>query len=265
MTDTPADIIAQADEALQDLETVLASAVVKATEAVNANPSAANLKALEAAKQSLADYRASKAAEKKPEEKQLKNIREVAAYLQAEGWKISERKAYDDKRLIKCQKDGTYIARDADEYAQRYLQRLDGSDPDEGLTAVKLRKEIELHDERIERERRRNKVEAGKLILRSRVEQQLAARASFLLSDLETFAHSRMTDIVEAVLDGQGVPPEAETYAAELKGRIVPELIAAFNSQLRQWIDRYSQPVHFQAPLVNDLEDLDQDLEEDAE
>jgi hypothetical protein len=265
MTDTPADIIAQADEALQDLETVLASAVVKATEAVNANPSASNLKALQSAKQSLADHRALKAAEKKPEEKQLKNIREVAAYLQAAGWKISERKAYDDKRLIKYQKDGTYLAKDADEYAQRYLQRLNGNDAAEGLAAVKLRKEIELHDERIERERRRNKVEAGKLILRSRVEQQFAARASFLLSDLETFAHTKMTDIVEAVLDGQGIPPEAETYADELKARIIPELIAAYNTELRRWIDRYSQPIHFQAPMVSELEDLDEDLDEDAE
>jgi hypothetical protein len=245
MTETPADIIAQADEALQDLETVLASAVVKATEAVNANPSAANLKALEAAKQSLADHRAQRAAEIKPEEKQLKNIREVASYLQAEGWKISERKAYDDKHLIKRQKDGTYLVRDADEYAERFLQRLDGTDADEGLAAVKLQEEINILKEKREQLRRRNEIDAGKWIRRGRVESMLAERAAFLCADLDTFIHNFMPQLVEMC----GGNTEA-----------VPEMIAFGIEEKEKWLDRYAQPVPFMAPVPGETEE---DAEED--
>lgn len=247
MTETPADIIALADEALQDLETVLAAAVVKATEAVNANPTTANLKALEAAKQALAECRARKAAEKKPETQRFKNIREVAAYLQAEGWKISERKTYDDKRLIKCQKDGSYIARDVDEYAYRYLQRQDGTDSEHGLGTAKLQEEIAILKQKHEQIRRRNEIEAGKWIRRSRVESMLAERAVFLCSDLDTFIHNFMPRLVEMC----GGNSDA-----------VSEMIAFATEEKEKWLDRYAQPVPFMASVVAE-EDEESDSEVD--
>jgi hypothetical protein len=235
MTDAQADIIAQADEAMQDMEAVLSTAVVKATQAVHQNPTSANIKTMEAAEQALSDCRARKAAEKKPEAQRFKNIREVATYLQAAGWKISERKAYDDKRLIKCQRDGSYIARDVDEYADRYLQRLDGTDSEDGLGTAKLQEEIAILKQKHEQIRRRNEIEAGKWIRRSRVESMLAERAAFLCSDLDTFIHNFMPRLVEMC----GGNSDA-----------VSEMIAFASEEKEKWLDRYAQPVPFMAPVV---------------
>jgi hypothetical protein len=246
----------------QEKEKALTAVVRKAIAAVKKNATVENLRLLKAAEEDLAACRASLSAT--PAERSFKNLREVAAYLTDErGYKVSERKVYDDKRQFRRQADGTYLASDVDDYASRFLPKKDGSDDnDNGLAAIKAQKENELLEEKIRRERRRNQVETGRLIQRSKVDHQLAARASFLLSDIEAFAHGKLPDIAEQVLDATTAPPEAAGYLAELKNRIGPELIDTFTRELRTWIDRYSQPLQFQAPMAADLDDIDDDNED---
>lgn len=257
MTKKATDITLQQEE-----EQVLTAAVRKAVAKVKKEASVANLKALEATKKALAEFHAAKAARNNPEERILKNLTEVAAYLSEErGFKVSERKVYDDKRLIKKQSDGTYIVRDAEEYAAQFLQKKDGSSDDNGQAAIKAQKENELLEEKIKRERRRNQIETSKLILRSKVDQQLAARAAFLISDLEAFATGKLPEIADAVLDSTETPAELAPIIIELRNKIGPELSAAFLTEMRKWLDRYAQPIQFQAPMINDY-DLEDDTEE---
>ena len=237
-----------------DTEQILTDARAKALRAVKKSATAANLKNLEAAEKAVRDFQAAKSAEAHPGERRLKNIPDVHAYLTEEKkYKVSERKLYEDKRLIIKQPDGSYLAKDAEDYANRFLPKLDGSDDTEGgLAKIKQQKENELLDEKIQRERRRNKVETGKLILRSRVDQQLAL-----------FGHSQLPEVVEQVLDAKAAPPEVADYIIELKTRLVPEMIAAFLKEKKKWMDRYSQPLQFQAPLASILEEMEEDLEEE--
>lgn len=256
MTKTAPDI-----SLLREEEQILTAALRKAMAVVKKTATVKSLRGLEATKKALADFQAAQAARLKPEERPLKNLTEVAAYLAEErGFKVSERKVYDDKRLIKKQTDGSYLVRDAEEYAAQYLQKKDGSDTDNGLQRDKQEKENLLLDEKIKREQRRNQIETGKLILRSKVNQQLAARAAFLISDLEAFAHSKLPEIAEHALDTTSVPAELAPYIIELRTKIGPELSAIFLSEMSKWLDRYSQPLQFQAPIVSD--ELEEDLEE---
>lgn len=246
---------------LQEEEQILTDAVRKAMNAVKKSATVQNLKALEATKRAVANFQAQKTALERPDERPLKNLREVYAYLCEErGFKVSERKIYDDKRLITIQLDGSYLVRDAEEYASQHLNKKDGSDDDSGAAALKSQKEAELLDEKIKREKRRNAVETGKLILRSKVEQQLAARAAFLIADLETFAHSRLPEIADRALDSSTAPPELAPWLLELRAKMGPELVTAFLDETRKWLDRYSQPIQFSAPIFSDGDD--DDLEE---
>ena len=249
---------------LQETETALIGAVRKNLAAVRKKASVENLKNLEAAEKKLKDFQANRAAQERPGDRRFKNLREVYAYLAEEkGYKVSERKIYDDKRLITKQSDGSYLARDAEEYANQFLQKKDGSSDDNGLQQAKQEKENQLLDEKISRERRRNLIETGKLIQRSKVDQQLAARAAFLKSDLEAFAHGKLPDIAEQLLDTTAAPAEAADYIADLKKRIGAEIIAAFLHERDAWLDRYAQPLQFQSPITADL-DLE-DIEEEDE
>lgn len=245
MTKSTSTIITNADALLLQEEEILAAAVSSCLEDVRKKATKANLQALESAKKALEDFRARKSAS--PEAARLKNIREVHAYLVAEGWKISERKAYDDKQMIRRQTDGSYLIGDADDYAARYLKKLDGSDESEnGLATEKLRKEIEILDEKQKHLRRRNEVDAGKWLLRSRVEQMLAERASFLSADMETFIHNFAPKLVEMV----GGNPEK-----------LPEMVAFSLGEKEKWLDRYSQPIPFMAPMTGDGDD---DIDDDV-
>lgn len=250
---------------LQEKEAILTEAVRKAMAAVKKSATVQNLKNLEAAEKALADFTAVKTAT--PADRRLKNLREVHAYLSEEkGYKVSERKIYDDKRIITKQADGSILARDAADYAGRFLTKKDGTEDSEGeLSRRKLEKEIELQEEKISRERRRNQVESGRLILRSKVDQQLAARAAFLVSDLEAFAHGKLPEIAEQVLDAANTPAEVAPILAELRARIGPEMITTFLGEIRKWMDRYAQPLQFQAPLLSELGLEDDEPEETDE
>jgi hypothetical protein len=249
----------------QEIEATLTAAVRKNLAAVKKSATIENLKKLTASEEKLKEFQAQQAAQDRPAERPLKNLTEVAAYLSEErGFKVSERKVYADKRLITCQTDGSYLVRDAEAYAAQFLQKKDGSDDevDSGLSRVKIQKEIELQEEKISRERRRNLIETGKYILRSKVDQQLAARAAYLISDLEAFAHGKLPEVAEQALDSTSAPVEVADYLAELRAKIAPELCTVFLSEMRKWLDRYSQPLQFQAPMVGDIDLDDEDFEE---
>jgi len=258
MTTAAADITL-----LEEEEQILTDAVRKAMNAVKKSATVQNLKALEATKRALANFQAQKIAMERPDERPLKNLREVYAYLSEErGFKVSERKIYDDKRLITMQTDGSYLVRAAEEYAAQYLTKKDGSDDDDsGLSRVKQQKEIELQDIKISREKRKELIETGKYILRSKVDQQLAARAAFLIADLEAFAHAKLPEIAEQALDTTAAPAELLPIMIELRAKIGPELSAVFLCELGKWLDRYSQPLQFQAPIMNDVDLDDEDYE----
>lgn len=194
-------------------------------QAYNDKPTAENLRNWTAAKQAIEAF----TRKSDSPERRFDNLMDVCEYLTSEGWKISKTKLYEDQGKIHKQKDGTMLKQDVDRYAA-VLSRLDGSDF-EGHASEKLRWETEIAKQKAKLLTRSNAVEAGKYILKSDVEQQLAGRASYLKSSLGMdFIHSRAAQLIR-VCDGNQ--------------ERAPELIEFWLEQIEQTFDHYAQPLQF--------------------
>lgn len=212
---------------LDQEEKLLISALRKAMLAYNENPTTQNLKAFQSAKKALEDFRKRQNTPQGPE--RFKNLLEVAEYLKGEGWKVGKSFLYQKAYLIKKQADGTILREDADAFAKQYLKKLDGSNIDADITQ-KLKAEVrKLKAEAEKRELEVLQIK-GKLVDKYEVEQQLAARAAFLMESLRNFVHSQIPRVVEMV--GGDIK-----YAADA--------IEFFQEELEKLFDYYSKPLVF--------------------
>src|SRR3989304_510826 len=125
----------------------LVAALDKARAALKRKATSDNVKAAETARKALDAYRAEKAAAADPEARRFRTLApEVIEYLKAEGWKVEKSKLYDDadRGALKKEKDGAYSKASVDKYANKWLEKLDGTDkPDDGLMTRKARLQIE--------------------------------------------------------------------------------------------------------------------------
>lgn len=174
-----------------DREAVLAEAHRKALAALSRKPTAENIKNESAAARALADYRASKDAEANPSERRFANLREVHAHLAGEGWKVSQSALYEhrDRGKVPNEKDGTYSRAAVDEYARLHLERVDGSSPSEPGMAEKIQIETRIAQERLNKLKRENEIEAGLWVLRSEVEQKHTTKLALLLTAVDNYIH----------------------------------------------------------------------------
>lgn len=236
-------------------EKLLLNALVRATKTYQETPTAQALREYNAAKQAVADYQSRKAAAENPDEQRFQNLLEVTAYLRESGWKVGKTKIYEDQYKITRQTDGTFLRKDVDKYAAAFLRRLDGTDADndeESLSLQKLRLEIQTAQEKLEKVRRENKIEAGQYISRAEHERALAARAAFLMGELgANFIHSRAVKIIDLV---EGNRDRA------------PELVEYWTHTIAEAFDHYSKPMQFEAPIIGeDEEDIPNEEQEGIE
>lgn len=221
---------------LQQEEKLLLSGIARTMKTYNQSGKVTDLRDYEAAKKALEEFRRKKAVEHDPDKQAFRNILEVLDYLQMAGWKIQKSALYSKQYAIKKQPDGSMLKKDVDDFAGRFLRKLDGSDTEEGDFSKKIEAEIrkltaEAEKKEIEVQRLR-----GEVVDRSEVEQQLAARAAFLKNSLEGFFHSMAPRLIEKA---EGNPDRT------------PEVVDFCLAELDELLDHYSKPHTFSVPAYN--------------
>lgn len=177
-----------------------------------------------------------KSAEQNPDEARF-TVPEALEYLKAQGFKIEKTKLYDEKAIVgftAVDNAVTFAKKDLDKYAKKFLSLLSGADSNNAED--KLKWETKIAEQKFNDMAFEAKIKEGKYILRSEVEQMLAARAAFLKDSLGPgFIHSRASKIVEIV---KGNPDN------------IPELIEFWLRQIEEVFDYYSKPMRFEVPIA---------------
>jgi hypothetical protein len=130
----------------------------------------------------------------------FKNIREVAAYLKEEGWKVGQATLYTHQKegKIKGEPDGTYIVKSVLKYARDHLFMMSTKrkHTDEELQRRKIKAETGWKEEQLKRERLKRMTEEGRLIERDQFELELAARGALMdtlrQNSIQTLAAERV-------------------------------------------------------------------------
>lgn len=134
---------------------------------------------------------------------QFKNLREVVAYLQGQGWKVSQSTLYkhQGEGKIKAEADGTYTLKNLMRYAKAYLITIDGKRKldDEELQRKKTLSEIRRIEEQAKLFKIKRMAEEGRYILRDQFELELAARAAALEAALLFMVQSRVGNWIRIV------------------------------------------------------------------
>lgn len=183
---------------------ILVAAKIRSQNAVNTDPSVANLGALEKSTKMLLDYDARMAPAAEPS---FSNRIEALGWLNRQGYKVAKSKLYADckRGLLKLQNDGSVFESDLKKYARKAaLNRLSDTpdvDPNDLLSQKakveidKLRAQVKLYEFQL-------KEKLSKYILRSDFEMEFASRVAILKSGLEHMVYSYGFEWVELVLNG---------------------------------------------------------------
>ena len=215
---------------------------------------AANLNNWKAAEKALNEFVASITAEP-VNEKTFRGVPAVVKYLHDQGWKISERTAYNhkDKRLLLPRKDGKYYQSDLDRYAAGgSLQRLDGArDPggEDNLAEEKQRAETRKATAQAEHWELKTKIARGLYVPRDAFERELAQRAMIFKTDAEAFCRTQAGVIIGMVGGEKDMAPDLTEY---MLGAVAG------------WLSRYAADREFTVPVevhADMLDDADPDEE----
>ena len=229
------------DQVLAQEENVLSSAVARTMKAYNGNSTVANLKDYQAAKTALEEFRKKKHAEQNPEEAVF-TVPEALNYLNSQGFKIQNSKLYEDKSIINFKTVNniiTFLKKDLDKYAKKFLNLL--AESDSNNAEEKMKWDAKIAEQKFKDMEFEAKIKDGMYVLKSEVEQMLAARAAFLKENLGSgFIHSRAPKITEII---QGNTDR------------IPELIEFWLKQIEEVFDYYSKPLRFEVPAISITEE----------
>jgi len=194
-----------------------------------------NLRNWEAAKKALEEFRHKKQAEENPEAASFA-LPEAITYLKEQGWKIEKSKLYEEKQIVGYHTSRGAVAfkkSDLDKYAKKFLKPLSAEDSDS--SARKIEAEAKIAEQKYQDMVLDAKIKEGQYILRSDVEQQLAARAAFLKNSLGLdFITLHAVKIAEIIHGNTERIPEFADYWSQI---------------IDQTFDAYSKPMHFEAPV----------------
>lgn len=163
-------------------------------------------------------------------------VSEAVEYLKSQGYKIEKSKLYEDKHIIgfsTSNGSAVFGEKALDKYAKKFLSLLSGSDAIS--LEEKLKWETRIAEQKFKDMELEAKIKQGMYILRSEIEQMLAARAAFLKDNLgQGFIHSRASKIAE-IMQGN-----AER---------IPDLIEFWLRHIDEVFDYYSKPMKFEVPM----------------
>ena len=203
---------------------------------VKDDPSSANLVALDRATQMLRDAMSNQ------DGGNFGSVKDVLAYLENQGRKISQSQLYKDIKLgfLRRQKDGGFSRRDVDQYAST-LQLVAMPEKEADAMSELARQDLE---EKVAKTREQRlaisfdrKVKEGKYILREDVALELASRASALDVSLRSVFRLYAPDYIRMV---GGDATKAEELATE------------FDKNLDAALTEYSRPMDFKVEYAPD-------------
>ena len=235
------EISKKIDALMTQEENVLSAAVARTMQAYNQNSIVSNLKDYQAAKTALEEFRKKKHAAENPEEACF-SVPEAVEYLKGQGFKIEKSKLYEEKNIVgytTIDNAVTFLKKDLDKYAKKFLNLL--AESDSNNADAKMKWDAKIAEQKFSDMEFEAKIKQGMYILKSDVEQQLAARAAFLKDNLgQSFIHSRASKIAEL-----------------LKGDTdrIPELIEFWLKQIEKVFDYYSKPMRFEVPAISITEE----------
>ena len=183
------------------------------------------------------------------------NIKAVAEYLKAEGWKIKKSSVYEHvkRKRLHPQKDGTYRKKDVDRYAGTYLRQLADGAKSLPVKFEKLQeKKLVAEADKLEAQARhwelRTKVASGQYVEKFEFERALAQRAALFKSDIEAFIRGTTPERVALV----GGDPDK-----------IPDLIEHDLDQFEKCLGRYAEDREFVIPAMAPIVEPDETNRED--
>jgi hypothetical protein len=202
-------------------------------------PSSASLKNMQAAEAALDEF-VSLVKSASAERPSLPNKYAVFEILKAEKMKVGKSKLYKDaeKGLLRVQPDGSVLLSDVELYTRAYLtpKQKAGNDADiEQLQKEKLELESKKLEEQIAKLVWDREKEAGRYLLRSDFEMELAARAAVLETSLRQMASTKAYDWI-AVCKGE------HSKAGDMAAMVTAEIGAV--------LDEYASAERFQVIFV---------------
>lgn len=228
------DAAEKINEVLAREEEILSMAFAKSLAEVHKDPKAQNIRDYEASKAAFDEFKKKKQQQKNPEEACFA-VPGAVEYLKSEGYKIEERKLYYDKAIVgytTINNAVTFTKKDLDKYAKKFLNPL--SESDSNNADAKMKWDARIAEQKFKDMEFEAKIKQGMYILKSDVEQMLAARAAFLKDNLgQGFIHARASKIAEII---QGNTEH------------IPELIDFWLKQIEEIFDYYSKPMRFEVP-----------------
>jgi len=204
---------------------LLETAKQKAREAVENEPSEANLRAFDRASKMLVEFLE---AEKEPV---FENLLRVKEHLNRLGYKIGKSKIYKDRKdgLIRIEPDGTVKESSVKTYIRKAnlenLAEKAAADQGPSILTQKAERELEKLEEQIEDLRFKRSITQGDYIQRTDFEMELAARAAVLDAGLRHLVHSSLGDWVALV---EGNPKK------------IPILLERINDDLDQKFNEFA-------------------------
>ena len=209
MTETSKKI----DALMAQEENVLSSAVARTMQAYNQNSIVANLKDYQAAKTALEEFRKKKHAAENPEEACF-SVPEAVEYLKGQGFKIEKSKLYEEKNIVgytTIDNAVTFLKKDLDKYAKKYLDKLDGSgyetDP-----AGKNEQETRLTKAKADKEELLLKVLGKSYVDIAQVERTRTAQTARLLLTYENLVYGKVEKLIELVSGDMTKKHELQTF-----------------------------------------------------
>jgi len=231
------------NQVMKKEEEILSIAFARSLGEVNKKASVQNLKDYEAAKAALEEFKKKKQQAEHPEEAML-SVPDAVEYLRAQGFKIEKSKLYEEKAIVGYKTINnavTFMKKDLDKYAKKLLTLLTESGANNA--EEKMKWETKIAEQKFKDMEFEARIKEGIYVLKSEVEQMLAARAAFLKDNLgQGFIHSRAARIAE-ILKGN---PD-----------LIPELIEFYLKHIEEVFDYYSKPMRFEVPaaLINEEEE----------
>lgn len=227
---------------------------IKCAQAYQNDPSAANLKNWQQAEAALEEFVSSFDAAKK-DRPSFKNKIAVARHLKDQGVRIGKSKLYKDAESgrLRVQPDGSVLLSDVDLYVKAYLtprQKAGDNYDIEQLQKEKLELESKKLREQIAKMEWDREKEAGKYLLRSDFEMELAARAAVLETSLRQMAQTKAYDWI-AVCKGE------HSKAGDMATMVTAEIGAVLND--------YANTERFQVIFVEKQDSRSQGVEGSSE
>ena len=204
--DKQAHLLEIADPQDQAALKIRSNAEIKTAKAYNDDPSAANHKAWELARQGKDELIDRLWVKYVAKDEVFKDRLAVVEYLQNAGFKVKKTKIYQDAKAGKLviQPDGTVYRKDVERYAAGWLKPATPAEGLDDIQAKKIQAEYEKIVEQTALIRHKREVEQGRYILRTEFEQELAARAGILEMDLKNRFRTACSDLVRTVHGDSG-------------------------------------------------------------